>query len=100
MLRVAVCLQLLAGCANWNGVWYPDWRADEMLVYWVRVAPDRINEVCGEAALDQMIRGCSKQKSETSCTIFVPEPIDDVDTLAFETIGEEVAHCFYGNFHE
>lgn len=82
----------LSGC---SGVWLPDYRIEEAHVRWIRVAPERMNEVCGKGTL-----GCAKQKDLDSCTVFAPRPIDDLDEKGFAILGEEVAHCFYGDFHE
>lgn len=92
-LIIVVLTLSLAACAG--GVWKPDWRHDTVTVTWIRIAESRIPEFCHDAT-----RGCALQKSDSTCTVYAPEPIDDLDERSFYVLGEEIAHCFYGDFHQ
>jgi hypothetical protein len=102
---------ILLGCSS--GTWKPDYRENEVSISWVRVSDAGLRFFCGgeerramRAATGELpsfaptFKGCSMRTGTKSCTVYAPEPLGDLDERSFAILGEEVAHCFYGDFHD
>jgi hypothetical protein len=74
------------------------WAAAAVLVAWVQLseagARQKCFEITGKYAVACAVVG------EAACTIYSPKIRNDRDNINFARLGEEVAHCFLGDFHQ
>lgn len=65
---------------------------------WVVGTEADIRRTCYEITGKYAV-ACAVLREDGSCTVYAPKFRNDRDDKNFARLGEEVAHCFYGDFH-
>lgn len=86
MRNFLLCL-LLAGCTTFTTPVVPEYQKDEVTIHWIRT--DDVKRIC-------------KQPNSLACAFVDTEPCTIVTYKepAWETVGHEVGHCFFGRWHD
>ena len=98
-LLLPLCL-LVAGCANEALLTVPDKAPQDMRVTWVRGTPAEVAHYCQAAT--RRLRALTGQQA-VACTDALPArgtcTIYTTSEVLLDTLGDELAHCYLGAWH-
>lgn len=90
---VVTLILIISGCVS-----DPPLSSNTRSIEWVEGTTRQINNICSRLGGPYNVEACAVMKGD-HCTIYAPRFKHENDDKAFVRIGEEVAHCFYGDFH-